>query len=120
MRSQGTGAVSLAAVMSAVGVTKSRLADQRFVIYGAGSAGLGIARQLRDGMITLDKVNPADASKAFYLLDRHGLVKESLGQFIRAGQEEFARPDAEWADAQTDGNGEVALLVQSMCRETSA
>ena len=56
--SQGTGAVTLAAVMSAVGVTKSRLADQRFVIFGAGSAGLGIARQLRHGMATIDNVPP--------------------------------------------------------------
>lgn len=96
--------------MSAVGVTKSRLADQRFVVYGAGSAGLGIARQIRDGMVTLDNVDRAQATKAFYLLDRHGLVKESLGQFIRAGQEEFARPDTEWAGVPADGNGEVGLL----------
>lgn len=96
--------------MSAVGVTKSRLADQRFVIYGAGSAGLGIARQLREGLVTLDNVPVAEASKAFYLLDRHGLVKESLGAHIRNGQAEFVRPDAEWRDAQTDGNGEVGLL----------
>ena len=107
---QGTGAVSLAAVMSAVGVTKSRLADQRIIIYGAGSAGLGIARQIRDGMVTLDNVKREDATKAFYLLDRHGLVKESLGQFIRTGQEEFARPDSEWEDVPTDGNNEVGLL----------
>ncbi|KIP03206.1 hypothetical protein PHLGIDRAFT_111171 [Phlebiopsis gigantea 11061_1 CR5-6] len=107
---QGTGAVALAAVMSAVGVTKTRLADQRFLIYGAGSAGLGIARQLRDGVVKIDGVSASDAKRGFYILDRHGLVKESLGQFIRAGQEEFARPDAEWAGVPTDGNGEVGLL----------
>ncbi|PSS29780.1 hypothetical protein PHLCEN_2v2928 [Hermanssonia centrifuga] len=108
---QGTGAVALAAVMSAVGVTKSRLADQRFVIYGAGSAGLGIARQLRQGMTTLDNVSSEQANKAFYLLDRHGLVKQSLdASFIRKGQEEFARPDSEWDGVPTDGNGEVGLL----------
>ena len=45
--------------MSAVGVTRSTLADQRFVIFGAGSAGLGIARQLRDGIVALDGVDRA-------------------------------------------------------------
>ncbi|TFY58878.1 hypothetical protein EVG20_g7994, partial [Dentipellis fragilis] len=105
---QGTGAVTLAAVMSAIGVTKSRLADQRFVVYGAGSAGLGIAHQLRDALVQLDGVPREQANKRFYLLDKHGLIKESLGAHaIRPALREFVRPDAEWADA---GEGEVGLL----------
>ena len=97
--------------MSAVGVTKSRLADQRFVIFGAGSAGLGIARQIRHGMVTIDNVPFDRASKAFYLIDRYGLVKESVGKNIRPGQEEFVRPDAEWSSsAALDENGGVGLL----------
>lgn len=96
--------------MSAVGVTKTRLADQRFVVYGAGTAGLGIARQLRQGIIEIDNVPVQEASKAFYLIDRHGLVKESLGKNIAPGQDEFARPDSEWEGAQADGNGEIGLL----------
>ena len=83
---QGTGAVTLACIMSAVGVTKSKLADQRFVIYGAGSAGLGIARQLRDGVVAIDGANKDAVNKQFYLLDKHGLIKDSLGaENIREG-----------------------------------
>ena len=96
--------------MSAVGVTKSRLADQRFVIYGAGTAGLGIARQLQHGLVTIDGVPIDQARKAFYLLDRYGLVKESLGDKIRAGQDQFVRPDDEWSNAATNEKGEVELL----------
>ncbi|EKM61641.1 uncharacterized protein PHACADRAFT_156892 [Phanerochaete carnosa HHB-10118-sp] len=107
---QGTGAVALAAIMSAVGVTKSKLADQRIVIFGAGSAGLGIARQIRDGMVTIDHVKHEDASRAFYLLDRHGLVTQSLGSNIAPGQEEFARSAEEWEGARRDKNGEIQLL----------
>ena len=108
---QGTGAVTLACIMSAVGVTKSRLADQRFVIYGAGSAGLGIARQLRDGIVTIDNVPEEEANKKFYLLDKFGLIKESLGpEKIREALREFVRPDDEWASVATNGNGEVTLL----------
>ena len=108
---QGTGAVTLATVMAAAGVTKSTLADQRILIYGAGTAGLGIARQLRDGMVTLDSISISDANKRFYMLDRFGLIKESLGSGkIRDGLQEFVRPDDEWEGAKTNEKGEIGLL----------
>ncbi|KAI0082122.1 hypothetical protein K474DRAFT_1611883 [Panus rudis PR-1116 ss-1] len=108
---QGTGAVTLACIMSAVGVTKSELKDQRFVIYGAGSAGLGIARQVRDGIVTIDGVSREEANKQFWLLDKYGLIKESLGpEKIRDAVREFVRPDDEWVDVQTNEKGEVGLL----------
>ncbi|KAI0325405.1 hypothetical protein GY45DRAFT_1260925 [Cubamyces sp. BRFM 1775] len=108
---QGTGAVTLACIMSAVGVTKSKLADQRFVVFGAGSAGLGITRQLRDGIVTIDGLDQEEANKKFYLLDRFGLIKESLGaEKIREGIQEFVRPDSEWEGVQANDNGEIGLL----------
>lgn len=97
--------------MSAVGVTKSKLADQRFVIFGAGSAGLGIARQLRDGMVAIDGVDQDAANKRFFLLDKFGLIKESLGpEKIRDGLQEFVRPDPEWAGVPANERGEIGLL----------
>ncbi|KAI0778995.1 hypothetical protein BD413DRAFT_466623 [Trametes elegans] len=108
---QGTGAVTLACIMSAVGVTKSKLADQRFVVYGAGSAGLGITRQLRDGILTIDGVDKDEANKKFYLIDRFGLIKNSLGtEKIREGLQEFVRPDDEWDGVSTNDKGEIGLL----------
>ncbi|KAI0789438.1 hypothetical protein C8Q75DRAFT_733682 [Abortiporus biennis] len=111
---QGTGAVTLACIMSAVGVTKTKLSDQRFVIYGAGSAGLGIARQLRDGIIANDNQTASFANKQFYLLDKHGLIHESLvsqGK-VREGfkGEEFIRPAEEWEGVPTNQDGEIGLL----------
>lgn len=97
--------------MSAIGVTKSKLAEQRFVIFGAGSAGLGIARQLRDGIVKIDGLSPLEANKLFYLVDKYGLVHEGLGgKKIRETVREFVRPDDEWADAETNGQGEIGLL----------
>ncbi|KAH7920940.1 hypothetical protein BV22DRAFT_1073124 [Leucogyrophana mollusca] len=108
---QGTGAVTLAALMAAVGVTKSRLADQRYVIYGAGSAGLGITRQVRDAIMATDDISREDANKMFFLMDRYGLVKSSLGaDKIRSELSEFVRPDEEWQDVPANEKGEVGLL----------
>ena len=108
--SQGTGAVTLAAVMSAVGVTKTTLSDQRYIIYGAGSAGLGIARQLRDGVVQIDGIPLDKANRQFYLIDKHGLIKESLGDLIRPSLRGFVRPDEEWEGVPTNDKGEITLL----------
>ncbi|KAI0352278.1 hypothetical protein OH77DRAFT_1428825 [Trametes cingulata] len=108
---QGTGAVTLAAMMSAVGVTKSKLSEQRYVVYGAGTAGLGITKQLRDGIMSIDKLSREDANKRFFLVDRYGLVRESLGPSkIREALREYVRPDAEWDGVPTDDKGEIGLL----------
>ncbi|KAI5122919.1 hypothetical protein M0805_007597 [Coniferiporia weirii] len=99
---QGTGAVTLAALMSAVGVTKSKLVDQRIIIYGAGTAGLGIARQLRDAMITAEGAEREEANSRLWLIDRFGLVKQSLGnERIREGTEDFVRSDENWAGSES-------------------
>ncbi|MGH9300122.1 MAG: oxaloacetate-decarboxylating malate dehydrogenase, partial [Acidimicrobiales bacterium] len=47
---EGTGAVTLAAVLSALQVTGTSLPEQRVVVHGAGTAGIGIADQLREAM----------------------------------------------------------------------
>ena len=103
--------MTLATIMAAAGVTKSKLSDQRIVIFGAGTAGLGIARQVRDAMCTLDGLPAGDANKRFWLLDRHGLVRASLGQDqIREGLRDLVRQDEGWKDAETDEHGEIGLL----------
>ena len=48
---QGTAAVVLAAAFSGVRATGSRLRDQRVVIHGAGTAGIGIADMMVDVMV---------------------------------------------------------------------
>src|ERR1700737_1439847 len=48
---QGTGAITLAAAISAVRVCGTPLRNQRVVIFGAGTAGIGVADPLRDGMV---------------------------------------------------------------------
>jgi malic enzyme len=66
---QGTGAVTLAGIMAAVRKLGGRLAGNRFVIHGAGAAGLGIARQIRSAI-------EAEGGDRYDIaaLDRRGLL----------------------------------------------
>ncbi|GLB41880.1 putative malic enzyme, NAD binding domain [Lyophyllum shimeji] len=109
---QGTGAVTLATVLSAVKVTRGKLPEQRYVIFGAGSAGLGIAYQLRDAMVDIDGISEAEANKLFYLVDKDGLLTEQLAARggVRDEAKPFMRPGPEWQGAQTDEQGRIGLL----------
>ena len=70
---QGTAAVVMAAVLSALRASGTRLTDQTIVIHGAGTAGLGIADMLRDQMIR-EGLSPDEATRRFYALAKQGLL----------------------------------------------
>jgi malic enzyme len=70
---QGTGGVVMAGIDSALKIKRERLADQRIVIYGAGAAGLGIARQIR-AQLKEDGVGDAAGAGVVAVLDRNGLI----------------------------------------------
>ncbi|WVR05513.1 hypothetical protein IAU60_002531 [Kwoniella sp. DSM 27419] len=108
---QGTGAVTLAALQAGLGVTKTKLSEQRIVAFGAGSAGLGIARQIRDAAVLQDGVSKEDAAKMFFLVDKHGLLKQGIKDKIRDGiDDSFIRPDQDSDEIGTWPEGEVDLL----------
>jgi malate dehydrogenase (oxaloacetate-decarboxylating) len=70
---QGTGAVTLAALLAACDVTGSKLHDQRIVVFGAGSAGTGISDQIIE-LLVQDGLSLEEAYKHFWLIDRQGLL----------------------------------------------
>jgi len=70
---QGTGAVTLAGVFSALRIKEEPLCDQRFLILGAGAAGLGIARQIK-AALAHHGVESADLDDHIGLLDSRGLL----------------------------------------------
>jgi malate dehydrogenase (oxaloacetate-decarboxylating) len=90
---QGTGAVNLAAVLSAARVSGVNLADHRVVVFGSGTAGIGIADQMRDAMIA-DGLSPEEARARFWCLDRHGLLTDEMGD-LEDFQRTYARSSAE-------------------------
>lgn len=73
---QGTGATSLAGLLCALrakGEPVTALGDQRIVIAGAGSAGIGIAQVLQEAMIEQGRTEE-EAKNSFFVLDQNGYV----------------------------------------------
>ncbi|MEM7279661.1 MAG: NAD-dependent malic enzyme [Pseudomonadota bacterium] len=70
---QGTGAVAAAGVLGALRATGESIADQRILIYGAGAAGLGIARQLK-AVLHLAGLNQDESRNKIAVLDSRGLL----------------------------------------------
>lgn len=85
---QGTAAVVVAAVVSAAKASGVPLADQRVVIHGAGTAGIGIANLLLEVMYQ-DGSDPEQARSRFWGLGSHGLLRDGVP--LRDFQEPFAR-----------------------------
>ena len=79
---QGTGAITLAAAISAVRVCGMPLRNQRVVIFGAGTAGVGIADQIRDAMVR-EGLSKEDAASRFWCVDRQGLLTRGMAVPLR-------------------------------------
>lgn len=90
---QGTGAVTLAALLAACDVTKTPLHKQRIVVYGAGSAGTGISHQIVEAMMK-HGLTSEQAHKQFWLIDRQGLLTQGDSTLTEA-QKPFARAKSE-------------------------
>ena len=72
--------------------------DARFVIFGSGTAGMGIADQVRDAISTESGKSPKDSTKQIWCVDKPGLLVQSMGENLTAGQRPFARSGSEWED----------------------
>jgi malate dehydrogenase (oxaloacetate-decarboxylating) len=105
---QGTGAVVLAASLGAMRVLGQRLRDQRVVMFGAGTAGIGIADQLRDAMVR-EGLSPAEAMRRFWCAGRHGLCTTDMASSLRDFQLPYARPAEETRGWSKDENGGYGL-----------
>lgn len=105
---QGTGAVVLAAAMAAIAAAGGRIQDQRIVMFGAGTAGIGIADQLRDAMVR-DGLDRQHATGRFWCLGRRGLLTAEQAPSLRDFQIPYARPAAEVVDWGRDGSGCISL-----------
>lgn len=106
---QGTGAITLAAAISAVRVCGTPIRNQRVVIFGAGTAGIGVADQIRDAMVR-EGLTREDASRQFWCVDRQGLLTRDMEADLRQDQAVYARPAAETRSwKQHEGENGIGL-----------
>ncbi len=112
---QGTGAITLAAAISAVRVCGTPLRNQRVVIFGSGTAGIGIADQIRDAMVR-EGLSEPDATGRFWCVDRLGLLTTDMAGQVPDYQATYARPAAESKGGKHDGNGMGASLAEVVRR----
>jgi malate dehydrogenase (oxaloacetate-decarboxylating) len=90
---QGTAAVLLATLLSAVHAAGTAFRDQRIAIVGFGSAGIGIAGLLVKALMD-EGLSEHEAHRRIYPLDLPGLLVDDLPG-LHPAQRPFARPRAE-------------------------
>jgi malate dehydrogenase (oxaloacetate-decarboxylating) len=105
---QGSGAITLAAAVSAARICGTLLRNQRIVIFGTGLAGIGIADVIRDVMVD-EGLSLEDATRRFWCVDVDGLLTDDLGDRLRDYQATYARKAAEVRSWRRDGTNGVAL-----------
>jgi malate dehydrogenase (oxaloacetate-decarboxylating) len=104
---QGTGAITLAATLSAIKVTGVPMAEQKLLVFGAGTAGVGIADQLHDAMVR-DGATEEQATAQVWLVDKQGLLTSNMPD-LRDYQQPYARNPEEVNGWAADG-GAISLL----------
>src|SRR3984957_20406259 len=95
---QGTAAVAIGTVISAMTVTGLPFSEQRIVFFGFGGAGLGIA-QLICSVMRDAGLSEQEACRRFYAVDRFGLLIEGA-EGLRSDQASFARTKSDLAGWQ--------------------
>jgi malate dehydrogenase (oxaloacetate-decarboxylating) len=112
---QGTGAIALAAVISAVRVCGTPARSQRVVIFGAGTAGIGIADQICDAMVR-DGLSAGDATRRIWCVDQQGLLTTEMAIPLDEYQVPYARAAAESRSWKRDGAGNGVDLAEVVRR----
>ncbi|MCW3158693.1 NAD-dependent malic enzyme [Micropruina sonneratiae] len=105
---QGTAAVVLAAVLAAVRLTGVPLRQHKVLVYGAGTAGVGIADIVREAMAH-EAGNPADYYPQFYAFNSRGLIVAD-NQGVRDYQQPYARQRSEVEGWELENPSRISLL----------
>jgi len=104
---QGTGAVTFAALYSALRAKGEKLKDQRFVFFGFGQAGYGIARVIIQGLIE-EGLTEKEAKELIYPVASKGLVMEDMNP--HEYQEPFARKRKDISGWKIQNKQKISLL----------
>lgn len=109
---QSTAATAVGGLLGAMtvqGKTLGSLADQRIVVVGAGSAGMGTVRMIAQSMVRFG-LSEEEAPLRFHVLDADGLITEKRGNELPKHVKLFARKDVE-----SKGTYERAYFINNFC-----
>jgi malate dehydrogenase (oxaloacetate-decarboxylating) len=104
---QGTSAVALGAILSAVKVTGKSLKQQQIVMLGAGSAGIGVADGLRAAMRE-EGLTEQEAESRFWVIDKDGLLHSGRKE-LTLEQLVYAQPENGVSGWPRTSNGHTGL-----------
>ena len=104
---QGTAAIAVGTLLSAINVTGVKLTEQRIAVFGAGSAGTGICALLLRAMIDAG-LSESEARGRFYLIDRQGLLVDGMPD-LQSFQAPFAQMRDRVAAWTLEAPGRIGL-----------
>lgn len=100
---EGTGIISLAGILGALNISHEKLSEQKYMCFGAGTAGCGIAKRIFQEMLD-QGLTESEAKEHFYLVDKQGLLFDDMKD-LTPEQKPFARKKNEFSNA-----GELTTL----------
>ena len=104
---QGTGIITLAGILGALKISGEKLTDQKYMCFGAGTAGAGIADRVYQEMLQ-QGLSENEARSRFYLVDKQGLLFDDMDD-LTPEQRPFARKRVEFTNANELANLEAAV-----------
>ena len=114
---QGTGIVALAAILGALNISKQKFTNQRVMVFGAGTAGAGIAHQIYEEFM-LQGLSSEEAKQHIYLVDKQGLLTNDMTD-LTEGQQFFARSASELQEPQPTLHAAVSAIQPTILIGTS-
>ena len=104
---QGTGIITLDGILGALKISGEKLTDQKYMCFGAGTAGAGIADRVYQEMLQ-QGLSENEARSRFYLVDKQGLLFDDMDD-LTPEQRSFARKRVEFTNANELTNLEAAV-----------
>ena len=114
---QGTGIVALAAILGALNISKQKFTNQRVMVFGAGTAGAGIAHQIYEEFMQ-QGLSSEEAKQHIYLVDKQGLLTNDMTD-LTEGQQFFARSASDLQEPQPTLHAAVSAIQPTILIGTS-
>ena len=97
--------------MAAFKVSETKWDEARFGMFGAGSAGTGIADQIKDAISQNTGKSAEEAGKQIWCVDKPGLLLQGKKDQLTSAQMPYARQDKEWEGKE---HGDLPSVVKEV------